>query len=105
MRPRLCWFHAAAIDLRLAASRWQRSQVYAQQISTGQEKDDSPEMSEGEEMDKFARVRFASFRLKEGAGSRLWQNDKEREQIKKERAASKNMEGQYWLEMVDEKHR
>lgn len=50
-----------------AASRWQRSQVYAQQISTGQEdKNDTPEMSEGEEMDKFAKVRSCVLRLLRG---------------------------------------
>ena len=32
-------------------------------------------------------------------------NEKEREQIKKERKVSKQMEHQYWLEMCDSKHR
>lgn len=36
---------------------------------------------------------------------RLARNDKEREQIKRERNAAKQMEPQYWLEIVDDQHR
>ena len=35
----------------------------------------------------------------------LAKNDKERDQIQKERKASKQMEHQYWLEMCDSQHR
>ncbi|GAA5951217.1 hypothetical protein JCM3765_002415 [Sporobolomyces pararoseus] len=79
-----------------ATSRWHRSVVYAGQLTNGQtqqEREDNDdeglmkEPSEEEEMRKLGR------------------NEKERQQIKKERNAAKQMEPQYWLEIVDHQHR
>ncbi|GAA5847463.1 hypothetical protein JCM3766R1_005354 [Sporobolomyces carnicolor] len=74
-----------------ATSRWQRSVVYAGQLTNGQTQQErdglTEEPSEEEEMKRLAR------------------NDKEREQIKRERNAAKQMEPQYWLEIVDDQHR
>ncbi|GAA5886795.1 hypothetical protein JCM5296_006406 [Sporobolomyces johnsonii] len=74
-----------------ATSRWHRSGVYAEKISEGAsaaagQKQDG-ELTEEEEMRQLGR------------------NAKERKRIKKERVESKQMESQYWLEMVDKKHR
>ncbi|GAA6008215.1 uncharacterized protein JCM10292_004094 [Rhodotorula paludigena] len=71
------------------ASRWQRGQIFASKISEGKSRqpDQPDELSAEDEMDKLAR------------------NDKERKRINKERTAAKAMESQYWLEMVDNKHR
>lgn len=74
-----------------AESRWKRTNLYATQISKGQKEGedgkDAADLGEDEEMDMLAT------------------NEKEREQIKKERKVSKQMEHQYWLEMCDSKHR
>ncbi|GAA6043737.1 hypothetical protein JCM8097_000501 [Rhodosporidiobolus ruineniae] len=73
------------------ASRWQRAQVYTGQITDGQApaaaQQKEGELSAEEEMDALART------------------DKERKKINKERVEAKQMEAQYWLEMVDKKHR
>ena len=72
-------------------SRWKRTNLYATQISKGQNEDangkDAADLNSDEEMDQLAK------------------NDKERDQIQKERKASKQMEHQYWLEMCDSQHR
>ncbi|GAA5978260.1 hypothetical protein JCM5350_002243 [Sporobolomyces pararoseus] len=76
-----------------ATSRWHRSVVYAGQLTNGQTQQEREgdglmkEPSEEEEMKKLGR------------------NEKERQQIKKERNAAKQMEPQYWLEIVDHEHR
>ncbi|KAI5479757.1 hypothetical protein MNV49_003020 [Pseudohyphozyma bogoriensis] len=71
-----------------SASRWKRTGLYTAQVAGAHDKDpDDGQMTEEEEMDLHAT------------------NDKEREKIKKERKASKAMEAQYWLEIVDSKHR
>ncbi len=74
-----------------AESRWKRTNLYATQISKGQKEEangkDAADLDEDEEMDMLAT------------------NEKERQQIKKERQMSKQMEHQYWLEMCDSKHR
>ncbi|SCV72744.1 BQ2448_4281 [Microbotryum intermedium] len=71
-----------------ATSRWKRSEVYAAKLSEGQSsKKGAPELTEAEEMKRFGR------------------NKKERKRIKEEREISQQMQAQYWLEMVDAKHR
>ncbi|GAA5913399.1 uncharacterized protein JCM6883_003065 [Sporobolomyces salmoneus] len=77
-----------------ATSRWHRSVVYAGQLTNGQKTQSSSERSnllqepsEEEEMTKLGR------------------NEKERRQIREERDAAKQMEPQYWLEIVDDLHR
>ncbi|KAM0749636.1 hypothetical protein T439DRAFT_35723 [Meredithblackwellia eburnea MCA 4105] len=73
-------------------SRWKRGGLYAQKISEGSKSpkggdEGTPEMTEEEEMNALGK------------------NEKERQKIKEERQASKQMEAQYWLEIVDKKHR
>ncbi|GAA6059636.1 hypothetical protein JCM10212_004139 [Sporobolomyces blumeae] len=73
-----------------SASRWQRSAVYASKLGQGNSTKDQEllnEPSEEEEMNQLGR------------------NEKERNKIQQERKESKAMESQYWLEMVDHKHR
>ncbi|GAA5898800.1 hypothetical protein JCM6882_004002 [Rhodosporidiobolus microsporus] len=74
-----------------AASRWQRAEVYMGQISQGSsaaaQRHREGEISAEEEMDLLGR------------------NDKEKKKIQRERVEAKQMESQYWLEMVDKKHR
>ncbi|GAA5836891.1 hypothetical protein JCM11251_005815 [Rhodosporidiobolus azoricus] len=83
-------------DQNDATSRWQRAEVYTNQIAqgssapsfaAGQRGQEGGELSADEEMDSLAR------------------NDKERKKIAEERVVAKKMEAQYWLEMVDKKHR
>ncbi|SGY66108.1 BQ5605_C004g02625 [Microbotryum silenes-dioicae] len=70
------------------ASRWKRSEVYAAKLSEGQHaKKGALELTEAEEMKRFGR------------------NKKERKRIREEREISQQMQAQYWLEMVDAKHR
>ncbi|GAA5937090.1 uncharacterized protein JCM15063_000153 [Sporobolomyces koalae] len=73
------------------ASRWKRSVIYAGQLTqaNGNNANDmiQSDPTEEQEMDALAR------------------NDKERKQIREERHVAKRMEPQYWLEIVDHKHR
>ncbi|CEQ39280.1 SPOSA6832_00788 [Sporobolomyces salmonicolor] len=93
-----------------AMSRWHRSGVYAEKISEGAsaaagQKQDG-ELTEEEEMQQLGRE-YAL--IPEWLGRK---NAKEKERIRKERVETKQMdvrlikwELQYWLEMVDKKHR
>ncbi|GAA5849909.1 hypothetical protein JCM9279_002460 [Rhodotorula babjevae] len=69
-------------------SRWRRGQIYASKLTEGKKGgSDDGELSAEEEMNQFGR------------------NDKERRRIEQERKAAKTMEAQYYLELVDRKHR
>ncbi|CDR36630.1 RHTO0S02e04720g2_1 [Rhodotorula toruloides] len=74
-----------------AASRWRRGQVYASQITDGKSaagaQGQEGELSAEEEMEALGRT------------------DKEKKKIRKERVEAKQLEAQYWLELVDRKHR
>ncbi|GAA5928981.1 hypothetical protein JCM3775_006700 [Rhodotorula graminis] len=69
-------------------SRWRRGQIYASKLTEGKKGgSDDGELSAEEEMNQFGR------------------NDKEKQRIEQERKAAKTMEAQYYLELVDRKHR
>ncbi|BGP37497.1 hypothetical protein JCM10450v2_001402 [Rhodotorula kratochvilovae] len=72
-------------------SRWRRGQIYAAKLTEGKPggADDGTdgELSAEDEMELLGR------------------NDKEKKRIEQERTAAKTMEGQYYLELVDRKHR
>ncbi|GAA6021871.1 hypothetical protein JCM10207_004525 [Rhodosporidiobolus poonsookiae] len=74
-----------------ATSRWRRAEVYTSKISEGK----SAAAAQGAEGEMSA----------DEEADRLGRNDREKEKIRQERTAAKLMEGQYWLEMVDKKHR
>ncbi|GAA5989117.1 hypothetical protein JCM11641_007602 [Rhodosporidiobolus odoratus] len=74
-----------------ATSRWRRAEVYTSKISEGK----SAAAQQGQEGEPSAEEEM----------QRLGRTDKERRKIKEERGEAKNMEAQYWLEMVDKKHR
>ncbi|SCZ91872.1 BZ3500_MvSof-1268-A1-R1_Chr5-3g08190 [Microbotryum saponariae] len=96
-----------------ATSRWKRSEVYAAKLSEGQHaKKGALELTEAEEMKRFGRVSslatcpyFLSCTHHLDYISRIPQNKKERKRIREEREISQQMQAQYWLEMVDAKHR
>ncbi|GAA6015705.1 hypothetical protein JCM8202_001087 [Rhodotorula sphaerocarpa] len=73
-----------------AASRWQRGQVFASKISEGGGAGSSDRPADPSAEDEKER---------------LGRNPKEKAKIEKERKQAKQMEAQYWLEMVDKKHR
>ncbi|BGP18920.1 hypothetical protein JCM10213_005494 [Rhodosporidiobolus nylandii] len=74
-----------------ATSRWRRAGVYTGKIGEGKsaaaQQGKEGEITESEEMERLGR------------------NDKERKKIKQERVSAKQMEPQYFLEMIDKKHR